>query len=161
MSMYAEVQGSKLIRFPYTHGSLMEENPFTNYGSDPDLPSVFPTTETAANLGYTLVEVTVQPEPTVDTRTHKIQQQAPSLINGLWSIGWDIIPKSADEISADTAAKATSVRAERNNRLTACDWTQLADAPGDKAAWTTYRQALRDVPLQVGFPWDVTWPETP
>lgn len=161
MSMYAEVHGSTLIRFPYTHGSLMEENPFTNYGNDPHLPFVFSTTETAIKRGYTLVEVTVQPEPTVDHRTHKTHQQAPSLNNGVWSIGWDIIPKSADEMSADTAAKASSVRADRNNRLTACDWTQLADAPCDKAAWTTYRQALRDVPLQIGFPWNANWPEMP
>ena len=139
----------------------MEENPFTNYGNDPHIPSVFSTTETAIKRGYTLVEVTVQPEPSVDPRTHKIQQQAPSLKNGVWSIGWDIIPKFADEMSADTAAKATSVRADRNNRLTSCDWTQLADAPGDKATWTTYRQALRDIPLQAGFPWDVNWPAKP
>lgn len=56
---------------------------------------------------------------------------------------------------------AEIVRAERNARLTACDWTQLPDAPADTAAWAAYRQALRDVTAQVGFPWDVTWPTPP
>lgn len=39
--------------------------------------------------------------------------------------------------------------------------TQVADAPVDKAAWATYRQALRDITAQQGFPWNVTWPEQP
>jgi hypothetical protein len=57
--------------------------------------------------------------------------------------------------------KAGQVRAERNDKLTASDWTQVADAPVDKQAWATYRQALRDVTAQSGFPWTVTWPDAP
>ena len=161
MSMYAEVQGSTLIRFPYTHGSLMEENPFTNYGNDPDLPSIFPATDTAVQNGYSLVEVTVQPEPAIDMRTQRLERQAPSLNDGVWSIGWTVIQKTADEMSAEVSAKAAAVRADRNKRLADCDWTQLADSPADDLAWATYRQLLRDVPSQVGFPWDVSWPISP
>jgi len=57
--------------------------------------------------------------------------------------------------------KAGQVRAERNDKLTASDWTQVADAPVDKQAWATYRQALRDVTAQSGFPWTITWPDAP
>jgi len=57
--------------------------------------------------------------------------------------------------------QATQVRSTRNEILSKYDWTQVADAPVDKAAWATYRQALRDVPAQTGFPWEVTWPTTP
>jgi len=57
--------------------------------------------------------------------------------------------------------KAGQVRADRNVKLTASDWTQVADAPVDKQAWATYRQALRDVTTQSGFPWTVTWPDAP
>lgn len=56
------------------------------------------------------------------------------------------------------------VRAERNRRLAACDWTQLADSPLDaatKAAWATYREELRAVPQQAGFPWEIVWPTQP
>ena len=56
---------------------------------------------------------------------------------------------------------AGQVRAERNGLLTASDWTQVADAPVDKAAWATYRQALRDISDQSGFPWTITWPTQP
>jgi len=52
-------------------------------------------------------------------------------------------------------------RSDRNARLAKSDWTQLADAPVDVGAWTDYRQALRDVPDQDGFPWSVEWPEKP
>lgn len=53
------------------------------------------------------------------------------------------------------------VRTRRNELLAASDWTQVADAPVDQAAWATYRQALRDITSQVGFPHDVVWPEKP
>lgn len=54
-----------------------------------------------------------------------------------------------------------SVRAERDSLLSESDWTQVADAPVDKAAWASYRQALRDVPAQSGFPKSIDWPDTP
>lgn len=59
------------------------------------------------------------------------------------------------------SAQADSVRTDRDKRLSDCDWTQVADVPVDQTAWATYRQALRDVPAQAGFPWNITWPETP
>lgn len=59
------------------------------------------------------------------------------------------------------AEQAKNVRATRDAKLAECDWTQVADAPVDKAVWATYRQALRDVTAQEGFPWTVTYPEKP
>lgn len=62
------------------------------------------------------------------------------------------------QIDAD---KARIVRSERDSKLASCDWTQVSDAPVDKQAWALYRQALRDVPAQSGFPWDIQWPTEP
>ncbi len=59
------------------------------------------------------------------------------------------------------AEQAKSVRATRDAKLAECDWTQVADAPVDKQAWATYRQALRDITAQEGFPWTITWPDAP
>ena len=56
------------------------------------------------------------------------------------------------------AEQADAQRKARNDKLKDCDWTQLADSTADKAAWGTYRQALRDVPSQAGFPWTIDWP---
>ena len=59
------------------------------------------------------------------------------------------------------AEQAKNVRATRDQKLAECDWTQVADAPVDKTVWATYRQALRDITAQEGFPWTVTYPEKP
>jgi hypothetical protein len=59
------------------------------------------------------------------------------------------------------AEQAKSVRTSRGEKLKDSDWTQIADSTADKALWATYRQALRDVTAQAGFPWTVEWPETP
>ena len=59
------------------------------------------------------------------------------------------------------AEQATNVRTSRNGMLKDCDWTQIADSTADKTAWATYRQALRDVTGQTGFPWTITWPTQP
>jgi hypothetical protein len=75
------------------------------------------------------------------------------------------VTTAADNEAAYKAAKDTeqakSVRATRGEKLKDSDWTQVADAPVDKAAWATYRQALRDVTGQEGFPWTITWPTQP
>jgi hypothetical protein len=57
--------------------------------------------------------------------------------------------------------KSESARAQRNSLLSQSDWTQVADAPVDQAAWATYRQALRDITEQEGFPEVINWPTTP
>ena len=60
------------------------------------------------------------------------------------------------------ARQARTVRADRDRKLAECDWTQANDSPLKAAsAWTTYRQALRDVPAQSGFPHTVNWPTKP
>ena len=56
---------------------------------------------------------------------------------------------------------APQARNKRNALLNQSDWTQVADAPVDQAAWATYRQSLRDITDQVGFPESVDWPATP
>jgi len=57
--------------------------------------------------------------------------------------------------------KAAEVRTSRTQKLKDCDWTQINDSTADKAAWATYRQALRDITKQTGFPWIVEWPVQP
>ena len=99
-------------------------------------------------------------------------------IDGQWFTKWNLGPSFFDTEDAEghvttaaeneanyTAAKdaeqAKSVRDSRNTKLTESDWTQVADAPVNKDAWATYRQALRDVTAQTGFPWTIDWPVAP
>ena len=68
----------------------------------------------------------------------------------------------AQEQQAEADSQAHRVRVDRTLRLQASDWTQGKDIADEvSTAWATYRQALRDVPSQEGFPWGVTWPEQP
>lgn len=66
--------------------------------------------------------------------------------------------------STNPVAISSNARAERNSLLSTCDWTMLADAPltvSQKESWQSYRQSLRDVPDQVGFPQNIVWPSSP
>lgn len=75
---------------------------------------------------------------------------------------------TAEELLAPVIA--SEVRAERNKRLADSDWRVTYEV--EKASidglgifvptvWTTYRQALRDITSQAGFPWEVVWPTEP
>ena len=72
-----------------------------------------------------------------------------------------VVDKTAEEIAADENSKAAQIRSQRNQLLTASDWTQVLDAPIDRTAWAAYRQALRDITSQEGFPASVQWPNDP
>ena len=58
------------------------------------------------------------------------------------------------------ADKAESVRSERDQKLKDTDWMGMSDVTMS-ADWATYRQALRDIPSQSGFPNTITWPTEP
>lgn len=69
-------------------------------------------------------------------------------------IDWSKLKTAEQDVEA-------AVRNERNRLLSESDWTQVADAPVDQAAWAIYRQDLRDIPKQKGFPMKVFWPVKP
>ena len=80
---------------------------------------------------------------------------------GRWLWKWTVSEMGDEAKASLDEGQAKSVRTDRDKRLADSDWTQVADAPVDKAAWATYRQALRDLPNAAGFPWDHTYPNKP
>ena len=82
-------------------------------------------------------------------------------------IGTNFAPYVAPTQAELDAAAAASVRADRDYRLVEVDaiagnalrWADLTSAK--QAEWSTYRQALLDVPQQAGFPNSITWPTKP
>ena len=62
---------------------------------------------------------------------------------------------------ATNEQKWDQIRNWRNAKLAASDWTQIADSPADKTAWSTYRQALRDLPAQGGLADNAKFPNEP
>lgn len=157
--MYAEVKDGAVLTWPYNWDNLVKNNPNTSFPVDIAFQDMYAATEAAA-AGNRLVRVTEAPKPSFDSATQTVTQAAqPTLKDGEWVLDWVVSQMNADEQSAAKAQKAAIVRAERNAKLSSCDWTQLADSTADKAAWATYRQALRDITKQAGFPWDITWPD--
>lgn len=85
---------------------------------------------------------------------------------------FNVAPPTVDEVS-------DAIKTERNDRIALTDWTQLPDIPqATRDLWEPYRQALRNIPQQSGFPWynqvvvetnlgyeidlsNAPWPQTP
>jgi hypothetical protein len=63
--------------------------------------------------------------------------------------------------NASADQKWEFLRLYRDKLLTESDWTMHTDAPTDKVAWATYRQALRDLPAQGGLAEDAEFPTAP
>jgi hypothetical protein len=101
------------------------------------------------------------PQPQTTRYQFVARQGVIQMSDGKWYRNYVAIDMSDEAKAALDEQQAKSVREERNRRLAACDWTQLADAPVDDLSWAVYRQALRDVPNQTDFPWTVVWPTEP
>lgn len=70
--------------------------------------------------------------------------------------------RDAAEIEgAEIEAAWRELRMGRDARLKDSDWTQIPDAPVDRAAWTKYREALRALPETTTDPRQVVWPAPP
>ena len=140
-------------------GAVMYEAEFRAYTKAHGGPSWETTTvEILDKLGADVVFEGPQAQP---TRYQLSFADGVELINGKWFTKWSVADMSAEAIAAKDAEQAASMRKQRDEKLAECDWTQVDDAPVNKAAWATYRQALRDVTTQEGFPWTITWPSKP
>jgi hypothetical protein len=153
------------------NGQVMYEAEFRAYTKANGGPSWnTTTTEVLEALGADVVFE--GPQATGGTVYQYSQASGVEQIDGKWYTKYVLGPVFVDgETTAaeqETAYKAQkdaeqakSVRATRDAKLVECDWTQVADAPVDKTVWATYRQALRDITAQEGFPWTVTYPDKP
>lgn len=110
------------------------------------------------SLGADVVFEGPQAQP---TRYQTAFRDGVEQLGGKWYTKYSVADMEQEAIDALDLNQSRSVRATRNAKLAECDWTQLADSSADKAAWATYRQALRDITTQTGFPWDVQWPVAP
>jgi len=122
-----------------------------------------------ASWGQTTVEILNKlgadpvlegPQPSAG-RYQTVYRSGVEQTGGQWYTKYSLADMDADAIAAHDAQQAKAIRDDRTKRLADCDWTQLADAPVDKTAWATYRQALRNLPEATGFPWDMIWPVKP
>jgi hypothetical protein len=127
----------------YTIGQLRRDNP--NVSFPKDVPA-------EVLESYGVYSVNVLPRPGCDPLTHYLKQSDFYQVDGKWQCHY--FPEPIPEAQA-----ASNVRAERDSRLAATDWMVMPDSPRDSPELRERRQALRDIPQQDGFPFDVTWPE--
>ena len=73
----------------------------------------------------------------------------------------DLIQPWEDEANIETDWLFERIRLWRSQELAISDWTQVADSTADKAAWATYRQALRDLPASNKDPKKIKFPTKP
>ena len=94
------------------------------------------------------------------TRYQSVARDGVEQIDGQWFTKWKTVDFSDEVKAVVDEQQAKSVREERDRKLKELDWTQGKDIPDSiSGPAAIVRQALRDVPLQSGFPWEVTWPE--
>lgn len=130
----------------YSLQQLRQDNPNTSF------PVIIPDEMLA---DYSVYRVSRPATPDFDSLAWRVldgdfsQDEA-----GQWVLDYKLEKLSLEHSSQN-------VRDLRNQKLSESDWTQVLDAPVDQAAWAIYRQALRNVTSQAGFPWSVVWPESP
>jgi len=129
----------------YTIGQLRQDNPNVSFPKDIPL-------ETLAE--YNVYPLTVADRPSYNNLTEDTVLNTPTEVNGAWIQSYSVVQKSQEDAERN-------IREQRNFLLSESDWTQVDDSPVDKAVWATYRQALRDITTQEGFPFNVTFPSKP
>jgi hypothetical protein len=141
-------------------GQVMYESEFRSYTKANGGPTWEQTTpEILEALGAD--PVLEGPQPTAGRYQTVYRDGVEQDAQGRWFTKYSVADMDADAIAAKDAEQAKAMREQRNQKLKDSDWSQVADAPVDKTVWATYRQALRDVPSQAGFPWDINWPDAP
>jgi len=129
----------------YTIGQLRKDNPNVSFPKDIPLEML---------ASYDVYPLTVEDRPSYNNLTEDVILDTPTEVDGSWTQSYSVVQKSEEEA-------AQNIRSRRNMLLSNSDWTQITDATVDKTAWATYRQSLRDITSQDGFPYTVTWPDKP
>jgi hypothetical protein len=157
--MYAKILNNAVVKYPFTLVELEQENPYTKYNMDVDLIDIYPKTETGTRENSFLVEVHSSTPPSFNPALEKIVESNPVLSNGQWVQNCVIEQLTEEERLQAEEEKSSEIRKQRNELLSDTDWTQLNDVSSTVSQqYANYRQALRDMPQQSGFPWNITWP---
>jgi hypothetical protein len=153
MATYAKIENNTVIEYPVYEGTLKDRFP--------DILFPLDVNNTPIPTGY----VEVLPNYVVDPKTScRYDAGTPAQADGVWKQIWIEVPYTQEQKDVMAPAWSIQVRAERNKRLSATDWTQFADVTLSdtlRAEILVYRQALRDITTQANFPFDMVWPVSP
>lgn len=150
---YAQLVNGTVVQYPLSLHDVQKLCPATSFPYDVQA-------EDLKEHGFTRVENSAQ--PSYDYKSFRLLEGKPEERNGIWRQTWLLVPLSPEEKASVNNAQESFIRKQRNEKLADSDWTQLPDSPNkDAALWAAYRQDLRDITGQEGFPWEIEWPEAP
>ena len=138
--------------------------------SQGEVRSMYPNTSFPSQWTPALVEelgldpVFESPTPTTTRYQTAYKDGVEQDAQGRWLWKWSISEMDDETKAAKDAEAAKAVRATRDGKLAECDWVVIKNLELNQnipGVWEVYRQSLRDVPAQAGFPYDITWPSKP
>jgi len=132
----------------YTLGQLRRDNPQTSF------PKLIPDDLLAS---YDVYPYTRPNTPEYDNLSHRLTDGAFEQVDGAWSL-----PYVVEQLPKDQSER--NIRSRRDSLLQDTDWIVIKSyecGQNIPAEWELYRQALRDITEQTGFPYEVTWPTRP
>lgn len=149
------VKVTKGVPETYSIRQLIRDNPQTSF------PKSIPNAILAA---YNVFPLTPTDQPNYDIVTQNLTEGRAVFVEGEWVQVWDVVEAPAEEVQQRTDDQAQYVRKERNRLLKDTDWVVITAYEQNQSTpevWAVYRQQLRDIPEQEGFPFNVTWPTQP
>jgi len=153
--LYAKVDGTTLVEFPYSLNRYKRENP--NVSFPEDLSNDF-------LLSVGIVPVEVIPEPEFDRTTHKLTSRENPILesDGVWRTGFDVIELTDEEKAHHAETVVATTRNIRDNLLRDTDYLALSDNTLTEEM-RVYRQSLRDITTHANFPnlLESDWPIKP
>ena len=153
--MYILAPNGTAETYPYSIGQLRKDHPQTSF---PKTPS------DVLLASYDVYPVTRTEPPQYDNVEQNLTELTPTLVDGAWVQVWQVSAASPEEVAQRTADLAASVRAQRDQLLQETDWIVIKAVERGESTppeWDIYRQALRDITSQSGFPRNVVWPSKP
>jgi hypothetical protein len=141
-------------------GQVMYESEFRSLHPNTSFPVPL-TAEIVNDFGGDVVLEGPQAQP---TRYQTAYRDGVEQIDGQWFTKYSVADLDDEAKAAKDVEQAKSVRQQRDDKLKETDWMVIRSAETSvalAAEWATYRQALRDITAQAGFPWEVTWPDAP
>jgi len=156
--LLVKTANGQVEQFPYTLGDLRRDNPQTSfpkkigdailasYGIVHVMPDARPEHDP-------LVQTVVRDAEPHNNETAVDEETGETYETCRWVIGYTVVNKPQDQAEH-------AVRNKRDRLLQDTDWMALSDTTMSPA-WASYRQALRDITEQAGFPYSVVWPTKP
>lgn len=150
--MYVKIKEGKIDRYPYSFEDLRRDNPHKSFNANTPL---------AVLEEHGVYVVKHEETPVFNSLTHRIQVSSiPKLVNNEWVLVKELVELDEKEQEAKLEELTVKAKEQRNKLLAATDWLALTDNTMSPEM-AAYRQALRNISKQDGFPINIIWPEKP